>query len=84
METPRALLDKPRARRMFGDVAVQNTSTVVGDNEKAAEQSEGDGRNGKEVHGGDRLTVVAKEREPTLAWFCIFWRSPHPAGNGSF
>ena len=54
---------------MFGDVEMKNTPTVVGDDEKAIERSEGDGGNTKEVHGGNRFAVVAKEREPRLPRF---------------
>jgi hypothetical protein len=44
---------------MFGDVEVENAPTVMGDNEKAIERSEGDSGNREEVHRGDCFPVVA-------------------------
>ena len=44
------LLHDPRACRMLCDIEVQDTPTVVTDDEKAIERAEGDRRNSEEVH----------------------------------
>src|SRR6266704_3917622 len=58
------LLDDPRACRMLCDIEVQDTPTVVTDDEKAIEQAEGDRRNSEEVHRGNRFTVIAEKGKP--------------------
>jgi hypothetical protein len=55
------LLDDPHARRMFGDVEVQNAPSVVPDNEEAVENAERDRRDRKEVHGSNRLPMVPQK-----------------------
>jgi hypothetical protein len=40
---------------------------IVADDEEAIQQTESDGRNGEEVHGGDCSLVIAQESQPVLA-----------------
>jgi hypothetical protein len=48
------------ACRMLCDIEVQDTPTVVTDDEKAIERAEGDRRNREEVHRGNRFTVIGE------------------------
>jgi hypothetical protein len=77
------LLDGPQARRMAGDVEVQDASPVVADDEQTVEQAERDSRDGKEIHGRNRFPVISKEGEPTFGWLRISRRPFHPTRNGS-
>ncbi len=49
---------------MLCDIEVQDTPTVVTDDEKAIERAEGDRRNSKEVHRGNRFPVIAEKGKP--------------------
>src|ERR1700676_4475376 len=40
------LLDDPEARRVFGDIVVENLTTIVTDHEEAVEHAEPEGWNG--------------------------------------
>jgi len=44
------------------DIEVQDTPTVVTDDEKAIARAEGDRRNREEVHRGNRFTSIAPLR----------------------
>lgn len=78
------LLNNPKARGMPRDVAVQNTSAIMADDEEAVEHGEGDRGNREEVHRGDGFPMVTQKSEPTLGRVWISGGSFHPAGNGSF
>ena len=65
------LLHDPTARRVLGDVEVQDASTVVTDDEEAVEQAERDRWQGEKVHRGNRFPVVSQKRKPTLDWLGI-------------
>jgi hypothetical protein len=56
------LLDDPKACRMLCDIEMQDTPTIVTDEEKAIEHAEGDRRNSEEVHRGNRFPVIYGER----------------------
>jgi hypothetical protein len=58
------LLHDPSAGRMAGDVVVENAPPIVGNDEEAVKDSEGDGRYGEEVHGRDSFAVIAQKAEP--------------------
>src|SRR5579864_1203388 len=75
------LLDDPAACRVRGDVAVQDATPVMADDEKAVEQVESDSGDSKEVHGGDGFTVIVKKRKPTLRRFGFSGCRAHPAGD---
>src|ERR1017187_3719963 len=68
---------------MAGDIEVQDASPVVADDEQTVEQAERDRRNGKEIHGRNRVPVIPKEGEPTCGWLRISRRPFHPTRNGS-
>ena len=78
------LLDDPQARRMLGDVEVQDAPAVMGDDEKTVEHTESDRRHSEKVHRRNGFPVVAQESEPTFAGLRISRCSAHPAGDGSF
>src|SRR6266436_1524796 len=77
------LLDDPSAPRMPRDVDVQDSSTIVADDEKAVEHAERDRWHSEEVHRRNGLAMVSKEGQPVLGPVRVFRRSFHPTGDGS-
>ena len=78
------LLDNPGTGRIPCDIEVQDSSTVVADDEENLKDVEGERRDREEIHCRDGFAVITQERQPT---FCGFWMpgcSPHPAGDGRF
>ena len=51
---------------------------------EAIEHTEGNGRNGKEVHRRDGFPVISKKGKPAFCWLRVSRSSFHPAGNRSF
>ena len=72
-----------QAAGVTGDIEVQNLATAVADNEEAIKHTERNGGYRKQVHGGDRFTMVLQKSEPKFGGLTISRRSAHPAGNGS-
>jgi len=60
------LLHNPGTRRMARYIEVKDASPVMSQNKEAVEHSEGDGRDGEEVHGRKGFPVIAQERKPSL------------------
>lgn len=58
------LLQRPSGRRMRRDVAMNQTTTAVLDNNEYLEQSERGGHDDQEVAGDDSLCVQAQEGRP--------------------
>jgi hypothetical protein len=52
---------------MLCDIEVEDTPTVVTDDEKAIERAEGDRRNSEEVHRGNRFPVITEKVSQRLA-----------------
>src|SRR5215475_9997431 len=52
------LLCDPCARRMAGDIEMQDAATVVADNEEAIENIEGESRDREEIHRRDGFAVI--------------------------
>jgi hypothetical protein len=77
------LLDDPRACRMLCDIEVQDTPTIVTDDEKAIERPEGDRRNGEEVHRGNRFPVITEKGKPALGRLRIPRCPFHPTRDRS-
>jgi hypothetical protein len=76
------LLDDPLACRMLCDIEMQDTPTIVTDDEKAVEHAEGDRRNSEEVHRGNRFSVIAEKGKPAVGRLRIS-RFPFPASGGN-
>lgn len=55
----------------------------MADDEQAVKHTEGDSRDGEEVHRGDSLPVTLQKRAPPPCQFRVSRRSPQPSGNGS-
>jgi hypothetical protein len=55
----------------------------VADHEKTVEQSERNRRNRKEVHRGNRLTMIPQKCEPAFGGLGVSRCTLHPAGDGS-
>jgi len=68
---------------MSGHVEMQDSPPIVGDDEEAIENAEGECWHGEEVHCGDGLAVIAQERRPSLCRFGVTRRFPHPTQDGS-
>src|ERR1700738_502052 len=77
------LLDDPRACRMLCDVEVQDTPTIVTDDEKTIEHAEGDRRNSEEVHRGNRFPVIAEKGKPARGRLRISRCPFHPTRDRS-
>ena len=75
------LLHNPLARRMLGDVAVQDAPPVMSDHEKTVQHAKPDGGNREEVHRGNHFLMVAQKGQPSFTWLGVPWRSLHPAGD---
>src|ERR1700692_1801741 len=68
---------------MLGDIEVQDTPTVVTDDEKAIERAEGDRRNREEVHRGNRFPVITEKGKPAPGRLRICRRPFHATRDGS-
>jgi len=69
---------------MLCDIEVQDTPTVVTDDEKAIERAEGDRRNREEVHRGNRFPVITEKGKPAPGRLRISRRPFHPTKDRSF
>jgi hypothetical protein len=49
---------------MSGHIAVQNLAAFVLDDKEAIQHPKGDGRHGKEIHGGDDLAMILQKGQP--------------------
>jgi hypothetical protein len=68
---------------MFGQVGMKDVPSIMRNHEKAIEYAEGKGRNGKEIHCGDGLTMIVQKSRPSVCRLRISWRFPHPTQHGS-
>ncbi len=68
---------------MLGDIEVQDTPTIVTDDEKTIEHAEGDRRNSKEVHRGNRFPVITEKGKPALSRLRISRCPFHPTRDRS-
>jgi hypothetical protein len=68
---------------MLCDIEVQDTPTIVTDDEKAIERAEGDRRNREEVHRGNRFPVITEKGNPEPGRLRISRRSFHPTRDRS-
>lgn len=53
------VLYDPKGSRISRDAATKNLAPVVRDDEEAVQDTEGERRNGEEVHGGNGFTMVS-------------------------
>ena len=68
---------------MAGYVHVHNLPSLVANNKEAVQQLERDCRDSEEIHGGNRVAMIANNGLPAPGKFWISGRSPDPTGNGS-
>jgi hypothetical protein len=68
---------------MLCDIEVQDTPTVVTDDEKAIERAEGNRRNREQVHRGNRFTVITEKGKPARGRLRISRRPFHPTRDCS-
>ena len=77
------LLGDPTARRMLGDINVQDPPPIMTDDEEAVEHAERIRWHREEIHGRNGFPMVAKEGQPVLGPVRISRRSFHSMGDGS-
>src|ERR1035437_1307781 len=65
--------------RMPSNIAVQDSPPVMGNDEEAIQDAEGQSRHGEKVHRRDRFSVVGQEYRPTLCRLRISRHLLHPA-----
>ncbi len=63
---------------------MKDLSTGVTDDEQDVENLESDRWHGKKIHGSKTVSVVAKERHPTLLSFGMDRASRHVSSNSAF
>src|SRR5438445_7812152 len=68
---------------MLCDIEVQDTPTVVTDDETAIERAEGDRRNREQVHRGNRFPVITEKGKPAPGRLRISRRPFHPTRDRS-
>ena len=68
---------------MAGDVHMQNLAPIVANNKEAVQQVESDRWDGEEIHGRNRVAMIANKGLPAPGKFWISGRSLHPTGNAS-
>src|ERR1700739_34585 len=66
---------------MAGYVPVHNLPSLVANNKEAVQQLERDCRDSEEIHGGNRVAMIANKGLPALGKFWISGRTAHPAGD---
>jgi hypothetical protein len=49
---------------MARDIEVQNAPPIMANNKEPIEKTEGDRRNGEEVHGRDGFAMIAEKSQP--------------------
>ena len=69
---------------MTGDVEVQDPTPAMLDDKQTVQLLERDCRDSEEIECNDRLSMVPKKREPTLARICSAVHTPEIARNSSF
>jgi hypothetical protein len=72
------LLRNPRTTWVPSDVEMKDSPSVMPDHKEAVEHTKGQCRHSKEVHRGNRFTMVIQECRPSLGWLRDPWRLPHP------
>src|ERR1035437_6307001 len=65
--------------RMPSSIAVQDSPPVMGNDEEAIQDTEGQSRHGEKVHRRDRFSVVGQEYRPALCRLRVSRRLLHPA-----
>ncbi len=73
------LLRYPSSGRMPCDVVVKDAPSVMCEDEEAIQHAEPERRHSEEVHGGDRIAVIAEERRPSSCRLGISRGLSHPA-----
>jgi hypothetical protein len=73
------LLDDPRAGRVLGDAAAQDSAAIMRDYEEAVQDAKSQRRHSKEVHCSNGFTVIAQKCCPPFYRLRTPWRLPHPA-----
>src|SRR5215475_8034502 len=76
------LLCRPRGSRVFGDIEMQNTSTVMRKDDENVQHPKLQSRNGEEVDSDHLADVISKKGHPGLRWLARLLG--HPARHRTF
>src|SRR5262245_38307553 len=76
------LLCRPCGSRLFRDIEMQNTSTVMRKDDENVQHTELQSRNGEEVERDHLADVISKKGHPGLRWLARFLG--HPARHRTF
>src|SRR5215471_13939635 len=68
------LLRRLRCGRVFHDIEMQNTSTVMGQEDKDVQHTKLYGRNGEKVDRDHLADMISKKRHPGLRWLSSLLR----------
>jgi hypothetical protein len=63
---------------------MQNSPSVMGDDEEAVENAKGQRQHGEEIHPGNNLPMTTQKRGPSLCRLRTPRRFPHPTQDSSF
>ena len=77
------MLGNPCARRMPGDIAVQDAPSVMRNHEEAVEHPKRERRHGEEVHRRNSFSVINQKCRPPLRRLRASWGLPHPTQHRS-
>jgi hypothetical protein len=69
---------------MTRNIAVQNPSSIMPNQEEDIQHVESECRHREEVHGGDGFAMIPQKGEPALPGFVGSRSLAHPAGDTAF
>src|SRR6516164_7132147 len=78
------LLYNPKRMGISRDIAMQDLTPLVADDEKAVQNTKRERWDGEKVHRRNGLTMVSEERQPLLDGICISRGSPDPSRDTPF
>jgi hypothetical protein len=78
------LLRDPQSSRVIGDVAAEDTLTIMRDDEETVQDMEGERWDSEEIHCSYGLTMILEECLPTLCRVRILWYPLYPSRHSSF
>src|SRR5215471_6285709 len=76
------LLCRPRGSRVFRDIEMQNTSTIMREDDENVQHTELQSRNGEEVDSDHLADMISKKGHPGLRWLARLLG--HPARHCTF
>jgi hypothetical protein len=78
------LLYDPDAGWAARHIDMQDSPTIMGNDEEALKHSKRERRDREEVHRGNHFAVVPQEGQPTFRWLWVFRGMLHPTRDSPF